>query len=155
MRPAWGWPGASVIDSPTWVVGGSDSSVAVETNSELSNQSELSESPGDSSNTCWRFPQDQNTHKHTHTHIFFYVAYGFVGYTSVYVLRFICVHVRMHVCVCGLTCVELMCVFSPCGVVFFRHRLWVVDMVVMGECSLDVNTHKHTHTHHGTGVSLY
>lgn len=27
-----GWPGASVIDSSTWVVGGSDSSVAVETN---------------------------------------------------------------------------------------------------------------------------
>lgn len=48
-----GWLEASVIDSSTWVVGGSDSSVAVETNSPwLAGQSEQGESLRDSSNTC-------------------------------------------------------------------------------------------------------
>lgn len=49
---------------------------------------------------------------------------------------------------CVLMYVGLMCVFSPCGVVFCRHCLWVVDVVVMGECSPDL--HAHTHEHTGT-----
>lgn len=38
------------------------------------------------------------------------------------------------------------CVFWLCGGAFFRQRLWVVDVAVMGECSLDLHTHIHTHT---------
>ncbi len=65
--------------------------------------------------------------------------------------------VCMSTCMCVLMYVELMCVFSPCGAVFCRHCLWVVDVVVMGECSLDLcmRAHTHTHTHTDTHTRVH
>ena len=137
-----------MIDSSTWVVGGSDRPVAVETNtaSRPANQ-RRGRAPGIHLTHAEDFLRTKthiNTHTHTHTYtdtLILHVLYFSVEYTSVCVLKFICAHVRMHVCV------EFMCVFSPCGVVVCRHSLWVVDVVVMGECSLDLCAHTHTYTH--------
>lgn len=67
-----GWPGASVIDSSTWVVGGSDSPVAVETNTarQPANQNRVRASgiPLTHAKDFLRTKTHINTHK---THIFY------------------------------------------------------------------------------------
>lgn len=64
-------------------------------------------------------------------------------------MRFICAHVSWA----GVSCLP------RCGVVFFRHRLRVADVVVMGECSLGLHapalTCMHTHTHIGGWVCAW
>lgn len=71
-RPACGWLGASVIDSSTWVVGGSDRPVAVETNtaSRPANR-RRGRAPGIHLTHAEDFLSTRthiNTHRHTHTY---------------------------------------------------------------------------------------
>ena len=88
-----------------------------------------------------------NTHTHRHHIFLFYVLSCFVGYMSVYVLRFICVHVRMLVCWadvcflpvwCGLLSTPSPGRWRSChGRVLSRPRWNHTHM----------RTHTHTHTH--------
>lgn len=128
---------ASVIDSSTWVVQGSDSSVAVETNT-----------AGLPVNQSWvRAPGNHRTHAENllktkrhintriHTQAFFHVLHIFDGYMSVRVLKCICVHV---------------CVL---------HVWWgLLLRVFLGSCHGRVLTglvHRHAHTHIHTNTSAH
>lgn len=133
------WLEAGVIDSSNWVVGGSDSSVAVETNTArwAANQGRESAS-GIHLTHAKDFLRNKNTHKHKGDARLLYIALFFwiVG----------CIGVKVYLCACACVyacvpeCVQsscvCVCVYSACGGVFCRRCLRVVDVVVMGECAL-------------------
>lgn len=130
------WLEAGVIDSSNWVVGGSDSSVAVETNTARrpANQ-ERERASGIHLTHAKDFLRTKihiNTQK---THVFYTSRY-FAGYLGIYVWTFICACVRVWLHVCPNVCRVNVCVCSACGGVLCRRCLRVVDVVVMGECSL-------------------
>lgn len=117
----------SVIDSSNWVVGGSDSSVAVETNTARRPANQDRETASGIHLTHAKDFLRTKTHINTQeTHVFYTSCY-FVGNLGVYVLAFICarVYARVPQCVC-----------ARAAGVFCRRCLRVVDVVVMGECSL-------------------
>lgn len=131
-----------MIDSSNWVVGGSDSSVAVETNSARrpANQ-ERRRASGIHLTHAKDFLRTR-THTNTPETRACLTSPEFAGYLGVCV----CQRLFVRVCVCACTCARrraaLMCVFAPHVVgVFCPRCLRVVDVVVMGECSLP-----HTHS---------
>lgn len=85
MKPACGWLSARQIDSSTWVAGGSDSSVAVETNTANlpANQGRAS-APGIHLTHAEDFLK---TKTHINTHTFVSALCCCVGRASVYVLK--------------------------------------------------------------------
>lgn len=77
-----------------------------------------------------KISSDQNTHKHIfQAHIWAIVPR--------WTYERICV--KVYLCACAHACVELMCVCSPC--VAWASLCTVADVVVMGECSLDLHAH--------------
>lgn len=94
------WLEARVIDSSNWVVGGSDSSVAVETNTarRLANQN-VERALGIHLTHAKDFLRTR-THINTLEMHDFYTSCYFAGYLGVYVLAFICVRAYVSVPEC-------------------------------------------------------
>ena len=159
-RPACGWLGASVIDSSTWVVGGSDRPVAVETNtaSRPANR-RRGRAPGIHLTHAEDFLSTRthiNTHRHTHTYSSCALLFGWI---------YECMCVKVYLCACAYACVRWVhvCVLPVrCGRLSTqspgRWRSCHGRVLSSGPVHTHTLTLTHTHTHTpggGQGVSLY
>lgn len=100
-----------MIGRSNWVVGGSDSSVAVETNTARRPANQGRRRASGIHLTHAKDFLRMKTHINTQeTHVF-HTSHYFAGYLGVYVFMFICARVCVCIHVCGLN----VCVCSACG----------------------------------------
>lgn len=141
-RPACGWLWASVIDSSTWVAGGSDSFVTMETNATgLSANHSWVRAPGILKTHAEDFLSSKthiNTHTYIYIHIFlFSVLRSFVGRE--------CICAKVYLCACVLSWCGLLSTLSP-----GRWRS-CHGRVLSGPARTCTHMYAHAHTSGGQG----